>query len=176
MCYAFSRWKRAFTDQQPHFDEVKLLERLKSAWSLPAEERQYCPQCEVLLGEGEEEEEEEGCGGVQGTTDAQEKRCVSSGDGVSDGVADPRVKEKVCSHKGHGVIEGITDEQLEDPTTLLNPMDDRKAQAVRCACTHIHTYLKMSIVAWEGKLMVSAISLLLSAGNQYQEVCRSINA
>ena len=34
------------------------------------------------------------------------------------------------SHAGHGVIEGITDTQLDNPTTLLNPMDDRKAQAV----------------------------------------------
>ena len=34
-------------------------------------------------------------------------------------------------HEGHSVRRGVTDVELQEPTTLLCPVDDRKSQAVR---------------------------------------------
>lgn len=41
------------------------------------------------------------------------------------------LEKDLSTHDGHGVIQALTDSQLQDPTTLLSPMDDRKSQAVR---------------------------------------------
>lgn len=41
-------------------------------------------------------------------------------------------KKGLSLHVGHGVIQGVSDSQLEEPTTLLCPVDDRKSQAVSC--------------------------------------------
>lgn len=40
------------------------------------------------------------------------------------------VEKDLSSHTGHGVIQGIADTQIEEPTTLLTPVDDRKSKAV----------------------------------------------
>lgn len=40
------------------------------------------------------------------------------------------VKDKLWSHDGHGILQNISDSQLERPTTLLCPIDDRKSHAV----------------------------------------------
>lgn len=49
----------------------------------------YCPQCSVLLYNGE-----------------------------------------LSSHSQHGVIQNLTALQLQEPTALLNPVDNKKSQAV----------------------------------------------
>ena len=120
----FYRWKKAFSDEQSNYDDMKVFKNLKIALSLPAEERRYCPRCGVLLGKE--------CVSIQGTADACEEEDVSSQGGVlqAAAAADLPVTRKMASHEGHGVIEGISDAQLEDPSTLLNPFNDRKAQAV----------------------------------------------
>ena len=39
--------------------------------------------------------------------------------------------EDLTSHDGHDMISSITDIQLEMPTLMLMPVDDKKSQAVR---------------------------------------------
>ena len=41
-------------------------------------------------------------------------------------------KKGLSLHVGHGVTQGVSDSQLEEPTTLLCPVDDSKSQAVSC--------------------------------------------
>jgi hypothetical protein len=40
------------------------------------------------------------------------------------------VKKELSAHDGHGTVQNISDSQLEKPTSLLCPIDDRKSQAV----------------------------------------------
>lgn len=44
---------------------------------------------------------------------------------------------ELSAHEGHDVVEGVSDSQLEAPTTLLSPVDDRKSQAVRKDILHV---------------------------------------
>ena len=82
---------------------------------------------------------------MQGTAGALVEEGVSSEHGVVQGDADAQdVKaKKISGHEGHGVIEGITDAQLEDPTSLLNPIDDRKSQAVRFSGLLMHGMMSL---------------------------------
>lgn len=51
------------------------------------------------------------------------------------------IQEDLPTHKGHSLVHNITDAQLDTPTTLLTPRDDRKSQAVRnvrqCVCVSV---------------------------------------
>lgn len=53
------------------------------------------------------------------------------------------VKDSLPSHNGHGVVHKITDAQLERPTSLLSPIDDRKSQAVSLLPgRHMHSMIE----------------------------------
>ena len=41
------------------------------------------------------------------------------------------LKEALSSHEGHDVMCNVTNSQLDNPTNLLCPVDERKSQAVK---------------------------------------------